>query len=52
MAPSSRIVVGVDGSPDSVAALSWAARQAELTGSSLKATVDWEHPKQSGNELL
>ncbi|GAA3719102.1 universal stress protein [Microlunatus aurantiacus] len=52
MTTSSRIVVGVDGSPASVSALRWAARQAALTDSSLEATISWEYPMQYGNELL
>lgn len=52
MTTSSRIVVGVDGSPASVAALKWAARQAALTGSTVDATISWEYPMQYGNELL
>jgi nucleotide-binding universal stress UspA family protein len=43
-----RIVVGVDGSPSSVAALDWAARQAELTGSSLELVMSWEWPTTYG----
>jgi nucleotide-binding universal stress UspA family protein len=39
-----RIIVGVDGSPPSVAALRWAARQAELTGGSIDAVIAWEFP--------
>ena len=39
-----RIVVGVDGSPSSLDALSWAARQAHLTGSSLEIVMAWEWP--------
>jgi len=49
---SPRIVVGVDGSPASVAALKWGARQAMLTGSSLDATIGWQYPTHYGNELL
>jgi nucleotide-binding universal stress UspA family protein len=30
-----KIVAGIDGSPSSLAALEWAARQADLTGSAL-----------------
>jgi len=40
----SRIVVGVDGSPASKAALRWAVRQAELTGGSVDALIAWQHP--------
>ena len=32
-----RIVVGVDGSPASVDAVRWAARQADLTGAAVEA---------------
>ncbi len=38
------MVVGVDGSEPSLAALRWAARQAELTGAELKAVISWELP--------
>jgi nucleotide-binding universal stress UspA family protein len=37
-----RIVVGIDGSAASLDALSWAARQADLTGSSLEIVMTWE----------
>jgi nucleotide-binding universal stress UspA family protein len=43
-----RIVVGVDGSPSSLAALEWAARQAEFTGSSLELIMTWEWPTSYG----
>lgn len=46
MAKSPLIVVGVDGSPASVDALRWAARQAELTGSRLEAVRSWQYPTQ------
>ena len=46
---SHRIVVGIDGSESSVAALAWAASQAELTGSSLDAVISWEWPNAYGN---
>jgi len=39
-----RIVVGIDGSLSSVAALNWALRQAELTGATLEAVTTWEWP--------
>jgi len=39
-----RIVVGVDGSQSSLAALRWAVRQAELTGAPLEIVSAWEWP--------
>ena len=39
-----RIVVGVDGSPTSRAALRWAVRQAKFTGGIVDAVVAWEIP--------
>jgi nucleotide-binding universal stress UspA family protein len=44
----SPIVVGVDGSAASRAALVWAARQAELTGAPLVAVATWEWPSNYG----
>lgn len=43
-----RIVVGVDGSPSSKAALKWAVRQAALTGSSVEAVIAWHYPPMYG----
>jgi len=43
-----RIVVGVDGSDRSKAALRWAVRQAELTGSSVDAVIAWQYPSTFG----
>jgi nucleotide-binding universal stress UspA family protein len=43
-----RIVVGVDGSPSSKAALAWAVRQAELTGASVEAVIAWHYPVLAG----
>jgi nucleotide-binding universal stress UspA family protein len=40
----SRIVAGVDGSASSLAALEWAARQADLTGSALVVIGAWHFP--------
>jgi len=37
------VVVGVDGSTNSTAALRWAARYAELTGADLHAVTAWEN---------
>ncbi|AEW98072.1 MULTISPECIES: universal stress protein [Streptomycetaceae] len=39
-----RIVVGVDGSASSRAALTWALRQAELTGAVVEAVLAWQPP--------
>jgi len=38
------VVVGVDGSQESLAALDWAARFAERFGHDLKVVVAWHHP--------
>jgi nucleotide-binding universal stress UspA family protein len=46
--PGRRIVVGVDGSPSSKAALAWAVRQAELTGASVEAVIAWHYPAMVG----
>lgn len=39
-----RIVVGVDGSDSSKAALAWAVRQAALTGGTVEAVMAWHYP--------
>ena len=39
-----RIVVGVDGSRNSVAALEWAARWAHATGAQVRAVYAWQYP--------
>jgi nucleotide-binding universal stress UspA family protein len=43
-----RIVVGVDGSEPSKAALAWAVRQAELTGATVEAVSAWHWPIAMG----
>ncbi len=43
-ADSTKIVVGVDGSPSSRAALRWAVRQAVLTGGTVEAVMAWQFP--------
>lgn len=43
-----RIVVGVDGSDSSKAALRWAIRQAKLTGASVDAVTAWHYPAGYG----
>jgi len=47
-----RIVVGVDGSGSSKAALRWAIRQAKLTNSSLDAVIVWQPPYVFGFAAL
>ena len=42
------IVVGVDGSPSSLEALTWAVGQAALTGAGVRAVIAWEYPPLSG----
>lgn len=46
-----RIIVGVDGSPASVAALRWALAQAELTAAEVQAVTSWQMPGQYGFEV-
>ena len=43
-----RIVVGVDGSGSSKAALRWAIQQAKLTGASVDAMIAWHYPASAG----
>ena len=43
-----RIVVGVDGSESSKAALSWTIQQASLTGASVDAVMVWRYPTAYG----
>ena len=47
-ATAHRIVVGVDGSSSSVAAVEWAVKQAELTAASLQVLMTWEWPNGYG----
>ncbi|MEU9126888.1 universal stress protein [Kitasatospora sp. NPDC048540] len=42
------IVVGVDGSPSSRAALRWALAQARLEGAAVEAVTAWDFPPLSG----
>jgi nucleotide-binding universal stress UspA family protein len=46
--PEHRVVVGVDGSVSSKAALAWAVRQARLTGATVEAVIAWEIPANYG----
>ena len=43
-----RIVVGIDGSESSKAALRWAIRQAKLTGAVVDAVLAWRYPSTYG----
>ncbi len=43
-----RIVVAVDGSAPSIAALRWAVRQAGLTGGTVDAVTAWQYPVAAG----
>jgi nucleotide-binding universal stress UspA family protein len=43
-----KIVVGVDGSDTSKAALAWAIRQAALTGAPLEVVISWDYPINYG----
>ena len=43
-----RIVVGVDGSPASLGALTWAVGQASLTGAVVEAVTAWQFPATYG----
>lgn len=42
------VVVGVDGSPQSVAALHWGARYAAATGATVRAVFAWHYPTAAG----
>jgi nucleotide-binding universal stress UspA family protein len=42
------VVVGVDGSPPSTSALTWAARYADAIGASLRAVLAWHYPTAAG----
>jgi nucleotide-binding universal stress UspA family protein len=43
-----RIVAGIDGSPSSLEALAWAARQADLTAATLEIVTAWDWPDTFG----
>ncbi|MDN5748092.1 MAG: universal stress protein [Pseudonocardia sp.] len=45
--PVGGIVVGVDGSPGSLAALRWAVREASTRGLAVHAVTAWEFPAES-----
>lgn len=46
-----RTIVGVDGSPESRAALEWSTARAESTGSTVVAVATWEWPRGFGQAL-
>jgi nucleotide-binding universal stress UspA family protein len=48
-APGGGIVVGVDGSPGSLVALQWAAREARLRGAALRVVMAWQMPTTYGS---
>ncbi|HET6966126.1 MAG TPA: universal stress protein [Acidimicrobiales bacterium] len=43
------VVVGVDGSPQSVAALQWAADYAAAVGAPVKVVISWQYPALYGS---
>ncbi|WP_336629412.1 MULTISPECIES: universal stress protein [unclassified Microbacterium] len=47
-----RIIVGVDGSPSSIAALKYAARLAQALHAPLEAVTTWTYPPMTGAELV
>jgi nucleotide-binding universal stress UspA family protein len=46
------IVVGVDGSDESIKATSWAAEQARVTGGTLELLIVWARPMSYGLPLV
>lgn len=42
------VVVGVDGSPQALAALRWAAQYAQASGAALRAVTAWRYPTTYG----
>jgi nucleotide-binding universal stress UspA family protein len=46
------VVAGVDGSPESVKAIAWAAEQARATGGSLELVIVWARPTSYGLPLV
>jgi nucleotide-binding universal stress UspA family protein len=45
------VVAGIDGSAESVAALSWAGRYAAATGATVRAVRAWHYPTAAGMPL-
>lgn len=50
--PAPQVVVGIDGSPASHAALQWAVRHADTTGATVHAVAAWHRPAQFGANAL
>ncbi len=48
--PHARIVAGVDGSPESLLALRWAAGAARLREVPLRAVTAWQHSRHAGDD--
>jgi len=46
------IVVGIDGSPESLKATAWAAEQARATGGTLELLIVWARPMSYGLPLV
>ena len=47
-----RIVVGVDGSPQSRQALQWSARLGQMLGARLEAVTAWDYPAIYGRAAV
>jgi nucleotide-binding universal stress UspA family protein len=45
------VVVGVDGSPDSKAAMKWADQYANATGATLRVVTSWAWPRSYGMRM-
>ncbi len=50
--PAGRLVVGVDGSAGSLAALQWALAEAQLRGAGLHLVMAWRHPASYGGSSV
>jgi nucleotide-binding universal stress UspA family protein len=49
--PGRRVVVGIDGSAESLRALGWAASYAAATGATVEALLSWHYPAEGGVTL-
>jgi nucleotide-binding universal stress UspA family protein len=52
MTNAGEVLVGVDGSAPSRAALRWALDQAKSTGSRVRAVIAWEVPMHTGRAMI